>query len=263
MIKRGQGKIGAKGIAIVSMVLMLSCQSIDTNPPAVPTGLDSVTGDEAVYLTWNPNAEEDLAGYRVYRNNQPSGYFRMIAEVKENYYVDYDVQNGTTYYYCVSAFDKNGNESELSDVIFDTPRPEGYNMKIFEKDYLPSLSGYSFKRYAPVAYNSSDADFYYDVQNGMPYIVASIGTLIQDMGAYDMDDITYAPLEGWDADGIHQALQGHVYVVWTRDNHFAKFRIKIVENSFVVFDWAYQIAEGNRELVVTSIANKEEKEVLK
>jgi hypothetical protein len=236
--------------AFILSILALSCQNVDTTPPAAPTGLTSVTGDRAVYLYWNPNKEKDLAGYRVYRNTAPSGYFMMIADVRENSYVDRDVENGITYYYAVSAYDSAGNESELSqEDCFDTPRPEGYNMKIYEKDYLPSFSGYCFNKYSPVPYSSADADFYFDVQSGTARIVASVGTLIQDMGAYNMDDISYAPLTGWDSDGVLDAIQGHVYVVWTRDNHFAKFRIKVLDNTFLVFDWAYQVAVGNRELV--------------
>uniref|UniRef100_A0A7C2K5C7 Fibronectin type-III domain-containing protein n=1 Tax=candidate division WOR-3 bacterium TaxID=2052148 RepID=A0A7C2K5C7_UNCW3 len=237
-------------LALALSFLVISCQSIDTTPPAAPTGLTSVTGDRAVYLYWNPNTEKDLAGYRVYRNTSPSGYFKMIAEVKENFYVDRDVENGITYFYAVSAFDSAGNESELSEEdCFDTPRPEGYNMKIYEKDYLAAFSGYSFKNYTPTAYDSPNADFYFDVVNDTGYIVTTRGTLIQDMGAYNMDDISYAPLTGWDSDGVVEAISGHVYVVWTRDNHFAKFRIKVLDNTLMVFDWAYQVAEGNRELV--------------
>lgn len=248
-----KGKVKGKiaGVGIVILLLVLSgCHTMDTTPPSPPTGLSSVTGDEAVYLYWNPNNESDLAGYRVYRNNAPSGYFRLIADVKEPCYVDRDVENGITYFYAVSAYDNSGNESELSEEdCFDTPRPEGYNMKIYEKDYLGDFSGYSFGNYSPVRYNSQNADFYFDVSGGNAYIIATTGTLIQDMGVYNMDDISYAPLTGWDSDGIVTATAGHVYVVWTRNNHFAKFRIKVVETTFLVFDWAYQIDEGNRELI--------------
>ncbi|MDI6850972.1 MAG: hypothetical protein QMD82_03425 [bacterium] len=245
--------------ALVLSFLVVSCQSIDTTPPDAPTGLTSVTGDRAVYLYWNPNTEKDLAGYRVYRNTSPSGYFLMIADVKENVYVDRDVENGVTYFYAVSAYDSAGNESELSEEdCFDTPRPEGYNMKIYEKDYLPSFSGYSFDNFNPVSYNSSEADFYFDVSNDKGYIIATTGTLIQDMGAYNMDDISYAPLSGWDSDGVIEAIPGHVYVVWTRDNHFAKFRVKVLDNTFLVFDWAYQVAEGNRELVRKNLIENRE-----
>ena len=41
-------------------------------------------------------------------------------------YVDDDVRNGSTYFYAVSAYDYDGNESELSpEQVYDTPRPSG------------------------------------------------------------------------------------------------------------------------------------------
>jgi hypothetical protein len=47
---------------------------------------------------------------------------------------------------------------------------------------------------------------------------------------------------------------GHCYVVWTRDDHYAKFRVTDIQPAAggvpdrVVFDWAYQVDPGNREL---------------
>jgi hypothetical protein len=36
--------------------------------------------------------------------------------------------------------------------------------------------------------------------------------------------------------------------VWTRDDHYAKFRVTGLSGSLVTFDWAYQTASGNPEL---------------
>jgi hypothetical protein len=33
-------------------------------------------------------------------------------------------------------------------------------------------------------------------------------------------------------------------VFWTWDNHFAKIRISSITNERMVFDWAYQLVEG-------------------
>jgi len=243
-------------ITFLGMFILTACdlEGPDTEPPAAPTGLMSITGDEAVYLFWNENAERDLAGYRVYRNYEPYGYFRLIAEVAEPYYVDRDVQNGVTYYYAVSAFDVHGNESELSEEdCFDTPRPEGWDMRIFEKDYYPQFSGYDLSEESPCSYDSQNADFYFDYndvdQEG--YLVAVNYAEIQDMGYTEsLDDINWAPYDGWDPDGIVRVVPGHSYVIWTGDNHFAKIRVNVLRDNFIIFDWAYQIAEGNHELCI-------------
>ena len=41
---------------------------------------------------------------------------------------------------------------------------------------------------------------------------------------------------------------GHTYVIWTWDNHFAKIRVKTISNERIVFDWAYQLLEGEQQL---------------
>jgi hypothetical protein len=46
--------------------------SVDTSPPAAPTGLVAAAGEGSVSLDWTDNSEPDLAGYRVYRR-EPDG----------------------------------------------------------------------------------------------------------------------------------------------------------------------------------------------
>jgi hypothetical protein len=43
-------------------------------------------------------------------------------------------------------------------------------------------------------------------------------------------------------------IPGHCYLVWTRDNHYAKFRVTGLSPTVVSFDWAYQTDPGNPEL---------------
>jgi hypothetical protein len=40
-------------------------------------------------------------------------------------------------------------------------------------------------------------------------------------------------------------------VVWTWDDHYAKFRVSSVSSGRVVFDWAYQLVPSNRLLKKT------------
>jgi glucuronoarabinoxylan endo-1,4-beta-xylanase len=95
----------------------------DTTPPAAPTGLAAVAGNDLVVLTWYPNSEADLAGYNVYRSTtQGSGYGRInVSTGLDCYYFDYDVNNFTTYYYVITAVDANDNESGYSNEVYATP----------------------------------------------------------------------------------------------------------------------------------------------
>lgn len=70
----------------------------------------------------------------------------------------------------------------------------------------------------------------------------------------DIWDISYAPTSGWvplyQGENVKyvEAKVGNTYVIWTWDNHYAKIRISNITPERMVFDWAYQLVEGNREL---------------
>ena len=79
--------------------------------------------------------------------------------------------------------------------------------------------------------------------------VPDYSTDIQDAGyVSSLDAVDFAPESGWSPSGTVEAVAGHAYVVWTRDNHYAKFRVTAVGPTQVMLDWAYQIDPGNREL---------------
>jgi len=92
-------------------------------PPAPPTGLVATAGNEMVSLDWNNNSESDLAGYNVYRSTtQGSGYGKINTSLVGNSdYIDNDVDNGTPYYYVVTAVDEAYQESGYSNEDSATP----------------------------------------------------------------------------------------------------------------------------------------------
>ena len=127
-------------VAALTMPLVAGCGDDPVvaadNPPFPPDGVFSVTGDHLVTIYWNANEESDLAGYRVYRGNVDlSGPYYPLADVSKGTtsYDDSDVNNGETWFYAVTAFDKNGHESDLSrEDVFDTPRPEGFGLVLVD-----------------------------------------------------------------------------------------------------------------------------------
>jgi hypothetical protein len=91
---------------------------VDTFPPAVPQGLVAVLVPEekTVDLSWQPDTEEDLAGYIVYRS-ESGGDWKRISEPKPLIgpaYRDATVEVGHSYRYAVSAIDLTGHESKRS-----------------------------------------------------------------------------------------------------------------------------------------------------
>lgn len=79
-------------------------------PPVAPTGLTvSAESSDTVKLNWDASAEEDLAGYKIYRDNT------KIAEVgKTQTYTDNTVEPDTTYKYEITAYNASGQESPKS-----------------------------------------------------------------------------------------------------------------------------------------------------
>lgn len=222
----------------------------DYKAPLPPTGINVINGDQRVDLYWNHNRESDLAGYNVYYSYSYDGRYTLIGSTSSNYFVDFGPRNGFTYYYAVTAYDYNGNESELSyDVAYATPRPEGYNQTIFDYRRFPNNSGFSFTGYKVVPYNSDLTDFFFENFEGTFYLVVWDDTDIIDMGRTNsLYEIPFAPISGWSPTKDEIAKVGHTYVIWTWDNHFAKIRVKQITQDRIVFDWAFQTVAGNDQL---------------
>ncbi|MFO7447483.1 MAG: hypothetical protein R6W90_14020 [Ignavibacteriaceae bacterium] len=250
-------KLFTLALAITAALSLAACNInddddwyYDNNPPAPPAGIEVFNGDDRVDITWNWNRESDVAGYNVYFSYSYSGEYTLIGSTSDNYFIDRDAVNGNTYYYAVTAYDFNGNESDLSDdVIYSTPRPEGYNQAIYDYISYPNSGGYSFTTYSPVPYDGDDADFFFENYQGTYYLGVWDDTDIRDMGpTRDIYDIPEAPETGWSPSKDEIAIPGHTYVIWTWDNHFAKVRVKSISRDRIVFDWAFQLVEGERQL---------------
>lgn len=229
---------------------------VDDGPPPVPQGVYSITGDEEVLLYWLPidDVAADFDIYIVYRSDvDPDTGYWEIGQTTNEFFIDDEVANGHTYYYAISSVDVDGYVSDLSyEYVFDTPRPEGANQSVFDFNAYPQYAGWDLSAVQTVAYDSPLSDFFleYYLDHDVFYInVSDIYTDIQDMGyTEDLDEINYSPDTGWSALGWCEVILGHTYIIWTADNHFAKIRVKVINESNIVFDWAYQVDPGNPEL---------------
>ena len=227
----------------------------DLNPPAAPQSVATVTGDEEVTLTWVRNTEPDLAGYRVYRGTTGyDGPFTPLGTTTSLTWIDDTVNNGTTYYYAVAAFDDAGNESDLSaENTLDTPRPAGTNLVLTPRSLEPGFpSGYDFSAGSTRLSTHAETDVYFEIVDGTRLLVArDLSTDIQDAGFRPLDELDWAPDDGWSPTGTVELILGHSYYVWTRTDNYAKFRVTAISDSQVRVDWAFQLQAGNPELLRT------------
>ena len=264
-------KLITSSITIILLFFLSGCDVnepeyvVDYVPPVIPNGVKVVVGDNRVDLYWNENRETDLAGYNIYYSDAYDGKYTNIGSSAYASFIDYGALNGEKYYYAITAYDYNGNESDLSrDVVYSTARPEDFNVSIFDYRQFPNNSGYSFSLESVVAYDSIDVDFFFENYQGDFYLDVWNDTDIQDMGpTNDIYDIPYAPTSGWSQTKDAFAIVGHTYVIWTWNNHYAKIRISQITSERVVFDWAYQLVEGERQLkssVIPGERNKLERE---
>ncbi len=249
---------------------------VDTQAPAVPTGVFTVTGEGVVSVYWNDLDQADLAGYAVYRHDGDDpvhGAYRWLGDVAwdENFdedsllhwFDDGDVVDGRTYYYAVLAYDTSGNESSLSwETIDDTPRPEGYEVLLYDRyGSYPDRSGFDFSEQddGRTDWDSPTADIFVAYDGGVPFVYTARPDIVylQDLGTVSFAAVDRAPTSGYSAIGIAELIEGHVYavaiVVDPEDNvHYAKFYVYAITATAVEIDWAYQVDEGNPELKVVT-----------
>jgi Tol biopolymer transport system component/subtilase family serine protease/fibronectin type 3 domain-containing protein len=105
---------------------------VDAVPPGPPVLISVIASEADVTLTWQANAEPDLAGYLVFRNNQianaPDAGIGDVKPylIKDTTCVDRTLPDGNFEYYVI-AVDQAGNMSNGSNTIqvnIDTHPPQ-------------------------------------------------------------------------------------------------------------------------------------------
>ena len=241
-----------------------STEPRDVTPPTTPRGLFSVTGDRQVKLQWLANTEGDLAGYRVYESpcaDGPNCPYDRIGVTDATQFVATGQSNGITMHYAVTAVDRAGNESELSlQDVNDTPRPAG-STTLNNSVATTANAGWDFSAFTRLDAAAPTVDIVYGDNGSVAEMFATsveaqpgqfFNNDIQDAGYGDLDAVDASPEgdgAGWSPTGTVELIPGHCYVVWTWDNHYAKFRVTGLNPSIVSLDWAYQTDEGNTQLL--------------
>ncbi len=90
--------------------------------PRPPHNVTATIEEGLVKLTWNKNTEADFSHYRIYRDTVTILIYdstKMIAETPDTFYYDQlpPVNHETRFYYVITAFDNQGNQSYPSEEI--------------------------------------------------------------------------------------------------------------------------------------------------
>jgi hypothetical protein len=79
------------------------------------TAIDA--GAAQVTLAWDPNRDSDLGGYRLYYGTASRKYTASIDVKNVTTYTLYDLPPWQTYYFALTAYDIDNNESKFSNQI--------------------------------------------------------------------------------------------------------------------------------------------------
>ncbi len=85
-------------------------------PVQPPEWVGALVGRRRIRLAWNPSASPDVLAYNVYRSADPTKGFQLIGSTQDTNLTDTDIKEGETYYYAVSALDRNFRETKLGPV---------------------------------------------------------------------------------------------------------------------------------------------------
>ncbi len=114
----GQGfSDGSLHLIYLDEIRMTAKGGIDTTAPSVPTGLTTSASNTKINLSWNPNTETDLAGYRIYKSNGSDYEIIGFKSRSDTSYTDDTGIPPKTLSYKISAYDSSGNESALSEEV--------------------------------------------------------------------------------------------------------------------------------------------------
>ena len=96
----------------------------EDGPPGAPTGLNAVAGDGQVALSWTAPSFDGgsaISNYIVYRGTAPNPTGVLTTIPAQTSFTDTNAQNGTTYYYKVSAVNSGSGEGPTSNEASATP----------------------------------------------------------------------------------------------------------------------------------------------
>jgi hypothetical protein len=118
--------LGANGEPLESAdSIVLNVLPKDTFSPNAPGAVTIAASPNTISIFFATNIENDIAGYKVYRStdpNLPKPDWSLLTTqlLTTNTFQDTNVESGKTYYYYLTAVDKFGNVSEISEVVSET-----------------------------------------------------------------------------------------------------------------------------------------------
>jgi len=171
-VVEGDGKFGTMPFA--SLIARIDREIL---PPNAPGLINAIGRNSKNILNWAGNSEVDLYKYNIYRSTvSPADNLIDSVLVEPNRsvnFIDDNVQNGSTYYYRISAVDTANNESAFSKEFSATP----YGGPVW---YIATTGNDSLN-------NGSESEPFASIQHGInasvnrDTVIVYIGTYVENL----------------------------------------------------------------------------------
>jgi hypothetical protein len=237
-----------------------------------PESLVSISLNSAIQLSWDANARladpNRFSHYDVYSTTydidhsvcDDAGWALEGTSVSEDFLVS-GLTNGVPLCFAVSSVSTNGDESDASAYVSDTPRFDARNVLVSTVQRDMATSGFRFD-FGPssqlgevVSGDRTDIDFRVERHGDGSVWLTTVrdGTsvvLYSQNPVEDLTSIDIAPLDGYITGSI-EALPGYAYVFETQLSdglHYGAVRITSTTRDHVILDWSYQTDYGDPQL---------------
>ncbi|MBI5191336.1 MAG: hypothetical protein HZA22_11790 [Nitrospirae bacterium] len=90
-------------------------------PVTPPAWVGALVEEKRVSLAWVPSPSSNALAYNVYKSREKDKGFQLVGSTQDSTLTDTDVREGETYYYALTALDKEFREtpfSEVREVVF-------------------------------------------------------------------------------------------------------------------------------------------------
>lgn len=193
---------------------------LDETPPAVPTKVRGrILNDGTVILSWEPNKERDLLGYRVFMANRAEDDFIQVTKDirREAYYLDTTTLHTLSekLYFRVMSEDLRHNQSGLSEIaelsrpdtlppsrpVFDEVRSDADGVFLrWANSSSPDLSGQRLQRRAAGAAETAPWETVLSQRNTDPTVYSEYKDTSAEAGRryyYRVEALDDAGLKTW------------------------------------------------------------------
>ncbi|MBN1967834.1 MAG: M20/M25/M40 family metallo-hydrolase [Candidatus Delongbacteria bacterium] len=176
--------------------------------PAIPTNIEIELSSNSVYLDWSDNTELDFVGYNVYEATDISADFTLVSSLLSISEITLNADDQLKYY-CVTAVDDDGNESDHSDLV--KGRAITLNQGLLIVDESKNQSG------GPETPTDQEMDNYYN--NLFGYVYDNVYNLDTD----DYSDVSLADLCAYEVVYWHNNSESFNELIYESRNEIKKY----------------------------------------